>query len=149
MASAYPGIRHRLLPVSLVSGHPSAASSGAGAVSKAAAGHGTPAVAHEVQPNAWNWNPGEARIGIQAPVAQESDRGFPPPLPAADVLVPRRATRTFLRSESHRWAKGVGLQCTRFPQPGARVCGRHCKFQTHGLVTGDIPPAKLREFLSA
>ena len=50
---------------------------------------------------------------------------------------------------ARRWAKGVGLQCTRFPQPGARVCGRHCKFQTHGLVTGDIPPAKLREFLSA
>ena len=50
---------------------------------------------------------------------------------------------------ARRWAKGVGLQCTRFPLPGARVCGRHCKFQTHGLVTGDVPPAKLRQFLKA
>ena len=50
---------------------------------------------------------------------------------------------------ARRWAKGVGLQCTRFPLPGARVCGRHWKFQTHGLVTGDIPLAKLREFLKA
>ena len=30
---------------------------------------------------------------------------------------------------------------------GARVCRRHCKFQAHGLVTGDIQPAKLREWL--
>ena len=50
---------------------------------------------------------------------------------------------------ARRWGKGIGLQCTRFPLPGARVCGRHCKFQTHGLVTGGIPPAKLREFLKA
>ena len=180
-----------------------------------------------MQPDAWN--PGEARIGIQAPVAQESDRG----LPLHDAPLRRRLPRTALlfredfqvhgltpgcsacrcirkgakicghsercrgRMEAlvaqdpagkarlekakrrlaryveltgrwtrarkgdvgnfdpatywwfftpsvvdeskclaRRWAKGVGLQCTRFPLPGARVCGRHCKFQTHGLVTG-------------
>ena len=65
-------------------GAAASAASGAGAASKAAAGHGTPAVAQrvagckeeilkrtasEVQPNAWD--PGEDRIGIQAPVTQE------------------------------------------------------------------------------
>ena len=64
-------------------GAAASAASGAGAASKAAAGHGTPAVAQraegckeeslkrtasEVQPDAWN--PGEARIEIQAPVTQ-------------------------------------------------------------------------------
>ena len=43
--------------------------------------------ASEVEPNASN--PGEARIGIRAPVAQESERGFPPPLPASNVPFPR------------------------------------------------------------
>ena len=82
--------------------------SGAGAASKAAAGHGTPAVAQraegfkeeilkrtisEVQPDAWN--PGEARIGIQAPTAQESDRGFP----LCDAPLRRRPNRAVLFRE--------------------------------------------------
>ena len=50
---------------------------------------------------------------------------------------------------SQRTASEVQPKClgsrSRFPRP----CGWHRKFQTHGLVTGDIPPAGLRKFFKA
>jgi hypothetical protein len=44
------------------------------------------------------------------------------------------------------WSDGTGLQCDNYPIEGRLVCKRHSKSCFHGLVTGAIPPLKLKEF---
>ena len=44
------------------------------------------------------------------------------------------------------WNGGLGGQCSRRAMDGRDVCKKHADGQFHGLVTHDVPPAKLREF---
>ena len=46
------------------------------------------------------------------------------------------------------WAGGKGGQCHHLPLRGGDLCGVHSKACSHGKVTGPIPEAKLRQFLS-
>lgn len=47
------------------------------------------------------------------------------------------------------WNAGRGGQCDRRRMEGRQVCKMHSRYQNHGLVTGAIPPRKLREYQKA
>ena len=47
------------------------------------------------------------------------------------------------------WAGGLGGQCDKEPEKGRNLCRSHARSHAHGLVTGDIPEAKFREFQKA
>ena len=44
------------------------------------------------------------------------------------------------------WNGGLGGQCEKEQEKGQQLCKSHARRHTHGLVTGDIPEAKFREF---
>ena len=47
------------------------------------------------------------------------------------------------------WRGGLGGQCDKKPEQGGDLCKSHLRSQAHGLVTGDIPEGKFREFQKA
>ena len=48
--------------------------------------------------------------------------------------------------QARLWNNGLGGQCDKEPEKGKQLCKRHARKHAHGLVTGDIPEAKFREF---
>ena len=85
-----------------------------------------------------------AEAGAEAPAPAPEEEGEL----TADMREFTRAHVARDKCLARTWAEGRGGQCHHLPLRGGDLCGVHSKACSHGKVTGPIPEAKLRQFLS-